>query len=100
MLFFKNSEPQNAGFVEVQNDLNFKRSKGFLVRKNKKISIVIKNAIGSEDALMHKAECLGNYFCISFTHYNQAELIKKGVTCVQILLGIHLTEQSRTHLQR
>ena len=32
------------------------------MQKSKKISIVIKNVIGSEDTLMHKAECPSNYF--------------------------------------
>ena len=38
-------------------------------------------------------------FSNSFT-YNQAEQIKKGVICVQILLEIHLTEHSRFHFSR
>ena len=46
------------------------------------------NVIGSEDALKHEAERLSNYFSNSFTHY-QAEQIKKGVICVQIVLDIH-----------
>ena len=37
-------------------------------------------------------------FSNSFT-YNQAEQIKKGVICVQILLEIHLTEHGRFHFQ-
>ena len=45
---------------------------------------------------MHKAESPSNYFSNSFTHY-QAEEIKKGVICVQILLEIHLSEHSRFH---
>ena len=50
------------------------------MRENlKKISIVIKNVIGSEDTLMHKAERPSNYFSNTFKH-NQAEQIKKGVT--------------------
>ena len=60
------------------------------MRKNLKISIVIKNVIGSEDILMHKADRPSNYFSNTFTH-NEAEQIKKGVICVQILLEIHLT---------
>ena len=43
---------------------------------------------------MHKAERPSNYFSSSFT-YNQAEQIKKGVICVQILLEIHLNEHGR-----
>ena len=39
---------------------------------------------------MHKAERPSNYFSNTYTH-NQAEQIKKGVLCVQILLEIHLT---------
>ena len=74
-----------------------KRSKGIFVRENlKKISIVIKNVSWSEKTLMHKAERPCSYFSISFT-YNQAEQIKKGVICVQILLEIHLTEYGRFH---
>ena len=39
--------------------------------------------------MMHKAERPSNYFFSnSFTYY-QAEQIKKGVICVQILLEIH-----------
>ena len=38
---------------------------------------------------MHKAE-RPSIFSNTFTH-NQAEQIKKGVICVQILLEIHLT---------
>ena len=37
-------------------------------------------------------------FSNSFT-YNQAEQIKKEVSCVQILLEIHLTEHGRFHFQ-
>ena len=48
---------------------------------------------------MHKAERPSNcFFSNSFT-YNQAEQIKKGVTCVQILLEIHLTKHGRFHVQ-
>ena len=50
------------------------------MRENLKLSIVNKNVIGSEDALMQSIFCFN-----SFTH-NQAEQIKKGVICVQILL--------------
>ena len=38
---------------------------------------------------MHKAERPNNYFSNTFAH-NQAEQIKKGVICVQIVLEIHL----------
>ena len=47
---------------------------------------------------MHKAVRPSNFFPNSFT-YNQAEQIKKGVICVQILLEIHLTEHGRFHFQ-
>ena len=48
---------------------------------------------------MHKAERPSNYSSnSSFTH-NQAEQIKKGAICVQILLEIHLTEHGRFHFQ-
>ena len=60
------------------------------MRENLKISIVIKNVIESEDTLVHKAVRPINYFSNTFTHY-QAEQIKKGVICVQILLEIRLT---------
>ena len=46
---FHNLEPQNAGLVNVKNDLKLKRLKGIFVRKNLKKGIVIKNVIGSED---------------------------------------------------
>ena len=36
MLFFHNLEPQNAGLVDIKKDLNYKRSKGNFVRKNRK----------------------------------------------------------------
>ena len=39
---------------------------------------------------MHKGERPSNFSSNTFTH-NQAEQIKKGVICVQILLEIHLT---------
>ena len=32
------------------------------MRENLKICIVLKNVIGAEDTLMHKAERLSNYF--------------------------------------
>ena len=49
---------------------------------------------------MHKAECPSNFFPNSFTYmYNQAEQIKKGAICVQILSEIHLTEHGRFHFQ-
>ena len=74
-----------------------KKFKGnFCARKSKKICIVIKNVIWSEKTLMHKAEHPSNNFSNSFTN-NQAEQIKKGVICVQILLEIHLTEHGRFH---
>ena len=47
----------------------------FCAQKSKKNSIVIKNVIGSEDTLMHKAGRPSNFF-ISFIH-SQAEQIKK-----------------------
>ena len=66
------------------------------MRENlKKISIVIKNVIGSGDTMAHKAERTSN--SNSFTH--QGQQIKKGVVCVQILLEIHLTEHSIVHFQ-
>ena len=48
---------------------------------------------------MHKAEGPSNYFFSNSFTYNQAEQIKKGVICVQILLEIHLTEHGRFHFQ-
>ena len=57
------------------------------------------NCIWSEKTLMHKAEHPSNYFFHFFFTYNQAEQIKKGVICVQILLEIHLTEHGRFHFQ-
>ena len=48
--------------------------------------------------MYNKAEHPSNFFSNSFT-YNQAEQIKKGVICVQILLEIHLTEHGRFHFQ-
>ena len=69
------------------------------MRQNLKISIVIKNVIWSERTLMHKAVRPSNYFFSNSFTYNQAEQIKKGVICVQILLEIHLTEHGRFHFQ-
>ena len=66
-----------------------KRSKKIFVHKNLKIRIVIMNVIWSKDTLVYKAERPSNYFSTTFTH-TQAEQIKKGVTCVQLLLEIHL----------
>ena len=80
---FHNLKPQNAGLVDVKKDLNSKRSKGIFVRENLKNKHSYKNINGSEGPLMHKAEVPSNYFFHSFTHY-QAELIKKGIICVQI----------------
>ena len=51
--------------------------------ENLKISINIKNVIGSENTMMV-------IFSNTFKH-NQVEQIKKRVICVQILLEIHLT---------
>ena len=59
----------------------------------------IKNVIWSEKTLMHKAERPSNCFFTNSSTYNQAEQIKKGVICVQILLEIHLTEHGRFHFQ-
>ena len=42
---FHNLEPQNAVLVGVKMEFDYKRSTGIFVRKNKKISIVIKNII-------------------------------------------------------
>ena len=66
--------------------LKKKRLKGIFVRENLKNKHRYKKVIGSEDTLMHKAERPSNYFVHisnSFTH-NQAEQMKKGVSCVQI----------------
>ena len=79
-----------------------KRSKGNFVRKNLKKTKQKKHryekVTGSEVSLTHKAERPSNYFSSSFTHY-QAEQIKKGLTCVQILLEIHHSEHGRVHFQ-
>ena len=56
------------------------------MRENLKISIIIKNVVWSEKTLMHKAECPSSYFFQFVFTYNQAEQIKKGVSCVQVLL--------------
>ena len=48
---------------------------------------------------MRKAERPTNYFFFNSFIYNQAEQIKKGVICVQILLEIHLAEHGRFHFQ-
>ena len=64
----------------------------------KKIIIVIYNESESEETLKHKTERPSNYFSNSFTHY-QAERIKKGVICFQILLEIPLIEHCRVHFQ-
>ena len=69
------------------------------MRKSKKISIVIKNEIWYEKTSVHKAEHPSKYFFSNSFTYNQAEQIKKGVICVQILLEIHLTEHGRFHFQ-
>ena len=53
----------------------------------------------SEDTFMHKAERPQNYFFSNCFTQNKAELIKKGVICVQILFEIHLTEHSIVHFQ-
>ena len=58
---------------------------------------MIKNVIGSQDTSMHEAERPSIFFN-SFTH-NEAEQIKKGVNCVQILLEIHQIEHSIVHYQ-
>ena len=48
---------------------------------------------------MHKAVPPSNYFFSNSFTYNQAEQIKKGVICVQILVEIHPTEHGRFHFQ-
>ena len=64
------------------------------MRKNLKISNVIKKVTRSEITLTHKQTVQAIIFSSSFTHY-QAEQIKKGVIYVHILLEIHQTEHSR-----
>ena len=60
------------------------------MRENlKKKSIVIKNLIGLSVPRCIKQSVLAIIFSNTFAH-NQAEQIKKGVICVQILLEIHL----------
>ena len=68
-----------------ENLKNKHRNVIWLEKKNKK-------------TLMHKQSVLTIIFSNSCTH-NQAEQIKKGVICVQILLEIHLTEHGRFHFQ-
>ena len=75
-----------------------KIKRNFCARKSKKISIIIKNVIWSEKTFMHQPERPSNFFSTSFT-YNQAEQIRKGVTCVQILLEIHHSEHGRFHFR-
>ena len=53
---------------------------------------------GLEKIWCIKQSVLAIIFSNSFT-YNQAEQIKKAVTCVQILLEIHHTEHGRFHFQ-
>ena len=48
---------------------------------------------------MHKAGRPSNYFFFNYFTHKEAEQIKKGVICVQILLEIHLTEQGGFHFQ-
>ena len=63
LCFFHNSEPQNAGLVDVEKDLNLKKNqREFLCAKIKKISIIIKNVIEAEDTVMNSAERSSNYF--------------------------------------
>ena len=67
-------------------------------QKFKRSASLLKKVAGSEVTLTHKAECPSNYFSSSCTLF-QAKQLKKGVICVQILLEIHQTEQSRVHFQ-
>ena len=53
---------------------------------------------GLKKLLCIKQSVLAIIFSNSFT-FNQAEQIKKGVICVQIMLEIHLTEHGRFHFQ-
>ena len=87
---FHNLEPQNAELIDVRKEFKLKKIKGnFCARKSeKKISIIIKNIIGSEDTLMHKAERPSNYFSPNTFTHNQVEWIR--LNCVQVLLEIHL----------
>ena len=62
---FHNLEPQNAGLVDVKMDLNLKKSKEIFVREKKK-NFLIKNVIGPEDTMMHKAQRPSNYFFLLF----------------------------------
>ena len=92
---FHKLEHQKQKPDDVKRDLHSKRSKGIFVCENlNKISIIIKTVIWSEKTLMHKAVRPSNSF-----KYNQAEQIKKGVICVQILLQIHLLEHGKFHFQ-
>ena len=54
------------------------------MRKNLKISIVIKNVIWSEDTLMHKAERPSNYVFNISTH-NQTKQIKRSNLCPNVV---------------
>ena len=66
---FHNLEPHSEGLVDVKKNLNEKKNqREFLsVKIKKKISIAIKNVIGSEDTLTNKAERPSNYF---FQHFH------------------------------
>ena len=65
---FHNLEPQNAGLVDVEKDLNVKNRRKCLCAKIKKISIVIKKIIGSEDTWMHKAKRPSTCFFPTLSH--------------------------------
>ena len=92
--FFHNLEPKMQGLLILRGIYIKKDQREFLCAKIYKISNVIKNVI----CKCTKQSSLAIIFSNSFT-YNQAEQIKKGVICVQILLYIHLTEHGRFHFQ-
>ena len=72
------------------------------MRENLKSKHRYSNVIWSEKNLMHKAELPSNYFFQLFRISSfsiQAEQIKKGVICVQIMLEIHRTKHGRFQRQ-
>ena len=62
MLFFIMSNPKMPDLLMLKGIYIKKDQREFLCAKILKISIVIKNIIGTEKTLKHKAECPSNYF--------------------------------------
>ena len=98
LLYVVFQNPKWQGLLMFKGIYIKKDQREFCARKSKKYPSLLKCNLIWKKVWCIKLSVLAIIFSNSFT-YNQAEQIRKGVICVQILLEIHLTEHGRFHFR-